>query len=81
MAINQLKAAFEKAEKRPEKDQIMIAERILEAIADQVWEEWLARPEIDEMLDKLEKKAIEEHESGKTRKWTPGVSLEILCQQ
>jgi len=80
MAIDPLKAAFEEAQKLPLKYQTMIAEKVLEAIEDAEWDEWLAQPEISQMMDELEAKAKAQHLAGKTKKYIPGKSLAELFQ-
>ncbi len=80
MAINQLKAAYEAAEKLPLKYQDLIAEKILEEIEEAQWDEWLAQPEISKMMDELEAKAKAQHLAGKTKKYIPGKSLAELFQ-
>jgi hypothetical protein len=67
MAINQLTAAYEAAQKLPLKYQDIIAEKILEEIEEAQWDEWLAQPEISEMMDELEAKAKAQHLAGKTK--------------
>lgn len=81
MAIDPLKAAYEEAKKLPLKYQPMIAEKILEAIEDAKWEEWLAQPEISQMMDDLAEEAKAEHLAGKTIKYVQGKSLAELFQQ
>jgi len=68
MATNQLRAAYEAAEKLPLKYQDAIAEKILEEIEEAQWDEWLAQPETDKMLDELEAKARAQHLAGTTKK-------------
>jgi len=80
MATNQLKAAYEAAEKLPLKYQDLIAEKILEEIEEAEWDEWLAQPEISNMMDELEAKAKAQHLAGKTKKYIPGKSLAELFQ-
>jgi hypothetical protein len=80
MAIDPLKAAFEEAQKLPLKYQTMIAEKVLEAIEDAEWDEWLARPDVIEMLDASAEEAKAEHFAGKTIKYVPGKSLAELFQ-
>ena len=81
MATNQLKHAYEQAEKLPLKYQDMIAEKILEEIEEAQWDEWLARPDIAEMLDNSAEEAKAEHLAGKTIKYVQGKSLAELFQQ
>ncbi len=49
---DQLKAAYEAAQKRPEKDQVMIAKQILDMIADQEWDDLLSNPEAQKSSQK-----------------------------
>ena len=65
-AEDQLQAAYEAARKRPEKDQAMIAKQILDAIADQEWNELLDNPESHKALRKLADEAWEEDARGET---------------
>jgi len=80
MATDQLKAAYEAAEKLPLKYQDMIAEKILEEIEEAQWDEWFAQPEVSKMMDELEAKAKAQHLAGKTKKYIPGKSLAELFQ-
>jgi len=80
MATNQLRQAYEQAEKLPFKYQDMIAEKILEAIEEAEWDEWLARADIAEMLDNSAEEAKAEHLTGKTIKYVQGKSLAELFQ-
>jgi hypothetical protein len=80
MAIDPLKVAFEQAKKLPLKYQTMIAEKVLEAIEDAEWDEWLAQPEISRMIDEFAEEAKTEHLAGKTIKYVPGKSLAELFQ-
>ncbi len=80
MATNQLRAAYEAAEKLPLKYQDAIAEKILEEIEEAQWDKWLAQPETDKMLDELETKARAQHLAGKTKKYISGKSLAELFQ-
>jgi hypothetical protein len=63
---DQLRVAYEAAQKRPEKDQAMIAKQILDAIADQEWDELLSKPEAQKVLRKLADEAWEEDSRGET---------------
>jgi hypothetical protein len=63
---DQLKAAYEAAQKRPEKDQVMIAKQILDMIADQEWDDLLSNPEAQKALRKLADEAWEEDVQGET---------------
>jgi hypothetical protein len=80
MATNQLRTAYEAAEKLPLKYQDLIAEKILAEIEEAEWDEWLALPEVSEMMDELEAKAKAQHLAGKTKKYIPGKSLAELFQ-
>ena len=70
----------EQAEKLPLKYQDMIAEKILEEIEEAQWDEWLARPDIAEMLDNSAEEAKAEQLAGKTIKYVQGKSLAELFQ-
>jgi hypothetical protein len=82
MATNQLKLAYEKAEKLSLKDQDMLAEKILEEIEamewDEKWEATLATPESDAYLDKLEKEAKDDFAAGRVIEYISGKSIEEL---
>ena len=67
MATNQLKHAYEAAQKRPPKDQDMIAKQILEAIEEQEWDEIVNHPKVMQKICELADEALEEHLAGKTR--------------
>ena len=54
----------------------MIAKKILKAIEDAEWDEWLAQPEISQMIDEFVEEAKAEHLAGKTIKYVLGKSLE-----
>jgi len=81
MATNQLRAAYEAAEKLPLKYQDMIAEKILEEIEEAEWEEWLAQPETDAYLDTLEEQLKTDIAAGRIIKHIPGKSLAELFQR
>ena len=59
----------------------MILKKILEAIEDAELDEWLAQPEISQMIDEFAEEAKAEHLAGKTIKYVPGKSLAELFQQ
>ena len=59
----------------------MIVKKILEAIEDAGWDEWLAQPEISRIIDEFAEEAKAEHLAGKTIKYVPGKSLTELFQQ
>jgi hypothetical protein len=80
MATDQLRAAYEAAEKLSLKYQDLIAEKILEEIEEAKWEEWLALPETEKKLSELEAKAKAQHLAGETKKYVPGKSLAELFQ-
>jgi hypothetical protein len=65
-ATDLLKAAYEAAQKRPEKDQAMIAKQILDAIADQEWNELLSKPESHKAFRKHADEAWGEDARGET---------------
>jgi len=75
MAINQLTAAYEAAQKLPLKYQDIIAEKILEEIEEAQWEEWLARPETDAYLDTLEEELKADIKAGRIIKHIPGIGI------
>jgi len=81
MATNQLSQAYEQAQKLPLKYQAIIAEKILEEIEEALWEEWLVRPDIAEMLDNSAEEAKAERLAGKAIKYVQGKSLAELFQQ
>jgi hypothetical protein len=81
MATDQLKRAYEAAEKLSLKDQDMIAEKILEEIEDLKWDETLASPESDAYLAKLEEELEADIAAGRIIKYIPGKSLAELFQQ
>jgi len=81
MVSNQLRHAYEQAEKLPLKYQEMIAEKILEEIEEARWEEWLAQPETDAYLDTLEEELKADIKAGRVIKHIPGKSLAELFQR
>ena len=85
MATNQLKQAYEKAEKLSLKDQDMLAKKILEEIEamewDEKWEATLATPESDAYLDELEENLEADIAAGKVIEYIPGKSLEELFRR
>jgi hypothetical protein len=85
MATDELKAAYEKAEKLSLKDQGMLAKKILEEIEamewDEKWDETLATPESQAYSEKRKKEIIAEHLAGRTIEYVPGKSLEELFRQ
>lgn len=85
MATNQLKQAYEKAEKLSLKDQDLLAKKILEEIEamkwDEMWDETLATPESDAYLDKLEEEAKANFAAGRVIEYIPGKSLEELFRR
>ncbi len=85
MATDQLKAAYQRAEKLSLKDQDMLAKKILEEIEamewDEKWDATLATPESDVFLDKLEEEAKADRAAGKSIKYIPGKSLAELFQR
>jgi len=85
MVTNQLRQAYEKAEKLSLKDQDMLATKILEEIEamewDEKWEATLATPESDAYLDKLEENLEADIAAGKVIEYIPGKSLEELFRR
>jgi len=85
MVTNQLRQAYEKAEKLSLKDQDMLATKILEEIEamewDEKWDAILATPESDAYLDKLEKEAKADFAAGRVIEYIPGKSLEELFRR
>jgi len=81
MATNQLRHAYEQAEKLPLKYQDMIAEKILEEIEEAQWEEWLALPKTDVYPDTLEENLKADIKAGRIVKHIPGKSLAELFQR
>jgi len=81
MATNQLRHAYEQAEKLPLKYQDMIAEKILEEIEEARWEEWLSQPKTDAYLDRLEEDLKADIKAGRIVEHIPGKSLEELFQR
>lgn len=81
MTTDQLSQAYAQAQKLPLKYQVIIADKILEEIEEAVWEEWLARSDIAEMLDKSAEEAKAERLAGKAIKYVQGKSLVELFQQ
>jgi len=85
MVTNQLRQAYEKAEKLSLKDQDMLATKILEEIEamewDEKWEATLATPESDAYLDKLEENLEADIAARKVIEYIPGKSLEELFRR
>ena len=81
MATNQLRHAYEQAEKLSLKYQDMIADKILEEIEEARWEKWLSLPETDAYFDKLEEELKADIRAGRIVKHIPGKSLAELFQQ
>src|SRR5260370_17245393 len=78
MATNQLKAAYEAAEKLPLKYQDLIAEKILEEIEEAEWDEWLAQPETNANLVTIEKGLKNDIKAERIIKNIPTQKLPIL---
>jgi len=79
MASDQLKAAYEAAEKLSLKDQDMLARHILERIKemewDEKWDELLASPESVADMEKMKAKIQASREAGTSIHYIPGKSL------
>ncbi len=71
--MNQLlKEAFDRAAGLPPEEQDRFAEFLLaELDADREWDQLLALPESDQLLDRLADQALSEHRSGRTRPLRP----------
>ncbi|HWS83118.1 MAG TPA: hypothetical protein VN207_02545 [Ktedonobacteraceae bacterium] len=80
MATDQLKHAYEAAEKLSLKDQDMIAEKILEEIEDLKWDETLASPESQAYMEKMAAEIKTDIAAGRIIKYVPGKSLAELFQ-
>jgi len=80
MVTNQLKRAYEAAQKLSLKDQDMLAKKILEEIEEMEWDEIMSRPKVQEYLEKLEEKLEADIAAGRVKEWKPGESLEALFQ-
>jgi len=66
--IESLRKAFELAQQQPEAEQEVIAQLILEEFrAEERWNELLAHPKSDTLLEKLADQARKEHSAGLTR--------------
>ena len=82
MASEQLKAAYEAAEKLSLKDQDMLAQHILERIEemewDEKWDELLASPESVADMEKMKEKIRASREAGTSIRYIPGKSLAEL---
>jgi len=79
MTSDQLKAAYEAAEKLSLKDQDMLAQHILERIKvmewDEKWDELLASPESVADMEKMKAKIQASRETGTSIRYIPGKSL------
>jgi len=62
----QLRQAFDRAQQLPDAVQNALAERILEEIEEQEWEEIISKPKVQQKLIVLADEAWKEHEAGKT---------------
>lgn len=71
--MNQLlKEAFDRAAVLPPEEQDRFAKFLLaELDADQEWDQLLALPESDELLDQLADQALSEHRAGRTTSLNP----------
>ena len=82
MASDQLKAAYEAAEKLSLKDQDMLAQHILERIEemewDEKWDELLASPESVADMEKMTAKIQASRKAGTSIRYIPGKSLAEL---
>jgi len=71
MAIDQLKEAYERAEKLSVKNQDMLVKQILKTIeemeADEKWDALFEDPRSPKLLEKLVNEAHEEYLAGKTK--------------
>ena len=70
--MNQLlQEAFEKAAELPEAEQDRFARFLLaELESERQWAEMFARPESEELLERLAEEALSEHRAGRTRPLT-----------
>ena len=82
MTSDQLKAAYEAAEKLSLKDQDMLAQHILERIEemewDEKWDELLASPEFMADMEKMRAKIQASRQTGTSIRYIPGKSLAEL---
>ncbi len=62
----QLKHAFERAQQLPDVSQIALAERILEEIEEQEWNEIISKLHVQRKMLALADEAWKEHEAGET---------------
>lgn len=62
----QLKHAFERAQQLSDVSQNALAERILEEIEEQEWDEIISKPQVQQKLLTLANEAWKEHEAGNT---------------
>lgn len=63
--IERLKQAFEQAEQRPEKEQELLAQLLLEEMqSEDRWTALFADPRSDELLEKLVAEALAEDDAG-----------------
>ena len=70
----QLKYAFERAQQLPDVSQNALAERILEEIEEQEWNEIISKPHIQQKMLTLADEAWKEHEAGETEEGGFGIS-------
>jgi hypothetical protein len=69
--IERLKQAFEQAEKRPEAEQELLAQLLLEEMqSEDRWTALFADPRSDALLEKLVAEAIAEDDAGETEEIT-----------
>ena len=63
-----LQEAFERVSKLPQEEQNKIARFLLAALeSDQRWAELFARPESEDLLDRIADKTLAVHRAGRTR--------------
>ncbi len=62
----QLRQAFDRAQQLPDAVQNALAERILEEIEEQEWEQIISKPRVQQKLVELADEAWKEHKAGKT---------------
>ena len=70
----QLKRAFERAQQLSDVSQNALAERILEEIEEQEWNEIISKPHVQQKMLTLADEAWKEHEAGETEEGGFGIS-------
>lgn len=70
----QLRRAFERAQQLPDVSQNALAERILEEIEEQEWNEIINKPHVQQRMLAQADKAWKEHEAGETEEGGFGIS-------